>query len=109
MLNCSGSAVEQPANAHLLRGRPVQLTCLTPVKSGCRNFVTNPERGQAVGYKFSLVLSREISDDESLILKDAGCTSAVFGIDSLPTNADITVTKMDFDDAESPSLADAIE
>lgn len=62
-----------------------------------------------MGYKFSLVLSREITDDESVILKEAGCGSAVFGIDSLPTNADITVTKMDFDDTESPSLADAIE
>jgi hypothetical protein len=62
-----------------------------------------------VGYKFSLVLSREITDDESVILKEAGCACAVFGIDTLPTNADITVTKMDFDDTESPSLADAIE
>jgi hypothetical protein len=62
-----------------------------------------------VGYKFSLVLSREITDDETVILKEAGCTSAVFGADSLPTNADVIVTKMDFDDSESPSLADAIE
>jgi hypothetical protein len=62
-----------------------------------------------VGYKFSLVLSREITDDESAILKDAGCSSAVFGTDSLPTNADTIVTKMDFDDTISPTLAEAIE
>ena len=62
-----------------------------------------------MGYKFSLVLSREITDDESAILKDAGCSSAVFGTDSLPTNADTIVTKMDFDDTISPTLAEAIE
>jgi hypothetical protein len=63
----------------------------------------------AVGHKFSLVLSREITDDESALLQEAGCTSAVFGKDTLPTNASIPVTKMDFDDLESPSLAEAIE
>jgi hypothetical protein len=62
-----------------------------------------------VGYKFSLVLSREITDGESTILKEAGCTSAVFGTDSLPTNAETIVTKMDFDDTISPTLAEAIE
>jgi hypothetical protein len=62
-----------------------------------------------VGYKFSLILSREISEDESVALKEAGCVSAVFGTDSLPTNADVTVTKMDFDDTVSPTLAEAIE
>jgi hypothetical protein len=62
-----------------------------------------------VGFRFSLVLSREITDDESAVLKDAGCSAATFGTDSLPTNAEVTVTKMDFDDTESPSLAEAIE
>jgi hypothetical protein len=62
-----------------------------------------------VGYRFSLVLSREINDDESSILREAGCADAVFGTDTLPTNADVIVTKMDFDDTASPSLADAIQ
>ena len=62
-----------------------------------------------MGYKFSLVLNREITDDESVLLKDAGCSAAVFGTDSLPTNADVIVTKMDFDDTSSPGLAEAIE
>jgi hypothetical protein len=62
-----------------------------------------------VGYRFSLVLSREITDEESTMLKEAGCTEAAFGTDSLPTNADVTVTKMDFDDTISPSLEKAIE
>lgn len=62
-----------------------------------------------MGYKFSLVLSREITDEESAILKEAGCAEAVFGTDSLPTNADVTVAKMEFDDNTSPSLEKAIQ
>jgi hypothetical protein len=67
------------------------------------------KRGRSVGYKFSLVLSREITEEESTVLKGAGCSAAVFGTDSLPTNADTIVTKMDFDDTISPTLAEAIE
>jgi hypothetical protein len=64
-----------------------------------------------VGYKFTLVLSREITDDESAILREAspGCADAVFGADTLPTNAEIPVTKMDVDDTVSPTLAEAIQ
>jgi hypothetical protein len=62
-----------------------------------------------VGHKFSLVLNREITDDESAALKDAGCAEAVFCTDSHPTNPDLPVTKMDFDDEASASLAEAIE
>lgn len=62
-----------------------------------------------MGYKFSLVLSRIVNEDETQILKEAGCTTPVFSTDSLPTNADVIVTKMDFDDTASPTLADAIE
>jgi hypothetical protein len=42
-------------------------------------------------------------------MRDAGCASAVFGTDALPANAQVSVTKMDFDDTASPSLTDAIE
>lgn len=62
-----------------------------------------------MGFKFSLVLSREITDDEKAALRKAGCASAIFTTDSLPTNADVAVTRMDFDDTTSPSLAEAIE
>jgi hypothetical protein len=62
-----------------------------------------------MGHRFSLVLSREITDDESAILQSAGCVGAAFTTDSHPTNPDLTVTKMDFDDTASPSLAEAIE
>ena len=62
-----------------------------------------------MGHKFSLILSRVITDEESVALREAGCRDATFGTDTLPTNAEITVTKMDFDDTSSPSLAEAIE
>jgi hypothetical protein len=62
-----------------------------------------------VGHKFTLVLNREITDEESAILKDSGCAEAVFGTDALPTNADVTVTKLEFDDTGSPSLSEAID
>ena len=62
-----------------------------------------------MGHKFSLILSREITDEESETLRREGCSSAVFEKDTLPTNAEATVTKMDVDDADSESLAKAIE
>ncbi|BBB01388.1 hypothetical protein RVR_8774 [Actinacidiphila reveromycinica] len=62
-----------------------------------------------MGYVFSLVLSREITEDEMAALK-VGCGGAAdFGTDVLPTDAELTVTKMDIDDADSPTLAEAIE
>ena len=62
-----------------------------------------------MGYKFSLVLSREITDSESAALKEAGCKEATFGSDTLPTNASVPVTRVEFDDTVSPTLAEAIE
>jgi hypothetical protein len=65
----------------------------------------------AVGYRFTLILSREITDDESTVLReaDAVCSGAIFGPDTLPTNADVPVTKMDIDDTSAPTLADSIQ
>jgi hypothetical protein len=74
-----------------------------------RSDVIQNRGATTVGYQFSLVLSREITGDESEILREAGCLSAVFAADSLPTDAAATVTKMDIDDAVSRSLAEAIE
>lgn len=64
-----------------------------------------------MGYKFTLVLNREITDEESAILReaDAVCAEAIFGPDTLPTNADVPVTKMDIDDTSAPTLADSIQ
>jgi hypothetical protein len=62
-----------------------------------------------MGYKFTLVLNREITEEESAALRDAGCADAVFGADTLPTNASVPVTKIDFDTSASPTLAEAIQ
>ncbi|AGL15998.1 hypothetical protein [Actinoplanes sp. N902-109] len=62
-----------------------------------------------MGHIFTLILNREVTDEEVSALREAGCRNAVFGTDSLPTNADVTVAKLDFDDPESPSLAEAIQ
>jgi hypothetical protein len=61
-----------------------------------------------LGHRFSLVLNREITEEESAVLIQAGCAGAVFATDSLPADADVAVTKMEFDDALSPSLSEAI-
>lgn len=61
-----------------------------------------------MGHRFSLVLNREITEEESVTLIQAGCAGAVFATDSLPADADVAVTKMEFDDALSPSLSEAI-
>jgi hypothetical protein len=62
-----------------------------------------------MGYKFTLILSREITDDEGATLREAGCPDAVFGPDTLPTNASIPVTKVDVDTTAFPTLAEAIQ
>jgi hypothetical protein len=62
-----------------------------------------------LGHKFSLILSREITHEESEILQESGCYGATFGTGSLPTDPDVKVTKVDIDDTVSPSLEKAIE
>jgi hypothetical protein len=62
-----------------------------------------------LGHKYSLILSRIITDEESAILLESGCSSATFVIGSLPTDPEVKVTKVDIDDTVSPSLEKAIE
>jgi hypothetical protein len=62
-----------------------------------------------MGFRYTLVLSRMISDEESAILREAGCAGAVFAEDSLPTNAEMPVTRVDVDDCVSASLEAAIK
>jgi hypothetical protein len=62
-----------------------------------------------VGHKYSLILSREITLEESDILRESGCYGATFVTDSLPTDLDVKVTKVDVDDTVSESLEKAIE
>jgi hypothetical protein len=62
-----------------------------------------------VGHKYSLILSREITHEESEILQESGCYGATFVTDSLPTDPEVKVTKVDIYDTVSPSLEKAIE
>jgi hypothetical protein len=62
-----------------------------------------------LGHKYSLILSREITEEESEILRESGCYGATFVTDSLPTDLDVKVTKVDVDDTVSESLEKAIE
>lgn len=61
-----------------------------------------------MGYTFSLVLNREMTADELALLLE-GCSGATSAPDKLPTNAEIPVSRIDFDDTVSPSLQAAIE
>ncbi len=60
-----------------------------------------------MSYEFTLVLSREITAEESESLQKAGCAGATVTADRLPTDADVIVTRLDFD-TEGPSLAEVI-
>jgi hypothetical protein len=62
-----------------------------------------------VGHKFTLILSREISEDETSMLKASGCQDASITSVPVPGDADTTVTQMDFDTEAMPSLAEAIK
>ena len=62
-----------------------------------------------MGHKYSLILSREITHEESVTLQESGCYGATFATDSLPTDPKAKVTRVDIDDTVSPSLEKAIE
>ncbi|GID32502.1 hypothetical protein Abr02nite_74850 [Paractinoplanes brasiliensis] len=53
-------------------------------------------------------MNREITEEESTLLKETAL-GATFGSDTLPTDASVPVTKLDFDDDVSPTLAESIE
>jgi len=60
-----------------------------------------------VSYEFSLVLSRKITDDEAETLIAAGPGGAALKAAPLPTDAAVTVTRLDFD-TQAATLAEAI-
>jgi hypothetical protein len=62
-----------------------------------------------MGYRFTLVLNREITDDESESLLKAGCAEAAITTTTHPTNADSLVTQLDIDTEAATSLAEAIQ
>jgi hypothetical protein len=61
-----------------------------------------------VSYEFSLVLSRKISDHEAETVIEAGPGGATPTAALLPTDAAVTVTRLNFD-TEAPNLAEAIK
>lgn len=61
-----------------------------------------------MSYEFTLILNRQISDEESETLQKEGCAGATFSTAPLPTNAAVTATRLDFD-IDGPSLADVIK
>jgi len=62
-----------------------------------------------VGHKFSLVFNREITDEEAGILRAGACAAAIFTTSTLLTDANVTVTRLDFDEVGSMSIVEAIE
>jgi hypothetical protein len=58
-----------------------------------------------VGRKFSLVLNREMTDEESASLQQVTCCRASCSADSLSTGAGTAVARLDGGDPASPSLA----
>jgi hypothetical protein len=58
--------------------------------------------------KFTLVLSRDITDDELTKLREAGPGEVTASTAKLPTNPEVNVKQLDFD-VEGESLAAAIE
>jgi len=62
-----------------------------------------------MGYKFTLVLSREITEEEVSALKDAGCPDSAISMTELPTAEKEPATQMEFDTEASKTLAGAME
>ncbi|MFF4379781.1 hypothetical protein [Kitasatospora sp. NPDC001547] len=60
-------------------------------------------------HRFSLVLNREVNDKEKVALKEASGAGIAFVDDTLPTNADVAVTRIEFEDEVTATLAEAIE
>lgn len=60
-------------------------------------------------FRFSLVLNREVTEQEMAVLKEASSADLSFAADSLPTDSAIAVTQVTFEDEAVPTLAAAIE
>ncbi|GAB2593913.1 hypothetical protein Aab01nite_82360 [Paractinoplanes abujensis] len=62
-----------------------------------------------MGHHFSLILHREITEQECVTLKEKSVANISFAGDALPTDAAVSVTRVTFDDDVTPTLAEAIE
>jgi hypothetical protein len=60
-------------------------------------------------FKFSAVLTREITEEEFAILQEAGCAGGTLSTSVLPTSDNLVVTQIDFDKAEAETLYDAMQ
>jgi len=60
-------------------------------------------------FKFSAVLTREITEEEFAILQEAGCAGGTLSTSVLPVNDNTVVTQIDFDKAEADTLFDAMQ
>jgi hypothetical protein len=60
-----------------------------------------------MSYKFTLILDRTVTDEESEVLQEA-CAGVSFSMTTHPTKPEITVAQLDYD-TEGPSLAEAIQ
>lgn len=62
-----------------------------------------------MAYQFSLILNRELTESETATLKEATGADLSFVCDTLPTNAEVPVTRIDFADEVASTLVVAIE
>lgn len=60
-------------------------------------------------FKFSAVLTREITEEEFAILQEAGCAGGTLSTSVLPVSDNTVVTQIDFDKAEAETLYDAMQ
>lgn len=59
-------------------------------------------------FKFSAVLTREITEEEWAILQEAGCAGGTLSTSVLPVSDNLVVTQIDFEKAEAETLYDAM-
>jgi hypothetical protein len=60
-----------------------------------------------MSYKFTLILDRTITDEESGVLQE-DCSGFSLSMTTHPTKPEVTVTQLEYD-TEGPSLAEAIQ
>ncbi|WP_430790184.1 hypothetical protein [Actinoplanes sp. G11-F43] len=62
-----------------------------------------------MGHQFALILDRELTEQESVTLKERSSADLTFAGAALPTDASVAVTRVTFEDEVTPTLAQAIE
>jgi hypothetical protein len=62
-----------------------------------------------MGHHFSLILDRELTEQETVTLKEESTANILFASATLPTDAAVSVTRVTFEDDVTPTLAEAIE